>query len=140
MKKHKSILVIDDDVSLREIFTMALELEGYEVTACEDGKEALDLLTNIEKHFVPDCIVTDLMMPRMSGNAFVEILKTVFPEKFAHVPIIVISAYGSHLNPAWIFEHLPKPVSLEALVASVQRSLGLPLTSENNSNLVSYQN
>ena len=59
--KHR-ILVVDDEESIRSVFAQLLQREGYEVTTAEDGFEALLQL----KQFLPDVIISDLNMPKMS--------------------------------------------------------------------------
>ena len=62
----RRILIIDDEVVIREILRLLLIGEGYEVREAEDGREGLDVLTS----WRPDVILLDLMMPRMNGWEF----------------------------------------------------------------------
>jgi CheY-like chemotaxis protein len=119
---NKRILIIEDDPSLREIYAMALELDGFIVTTAPNGKEALSLLTT-PGGVVPDCIVTDLRMPVMNGETFIEILRTTYPEKFSRVPIIVCTAYGAEVNNKWIYARIIKPIPLDLLVSTVEKAL-----------------
>ena len=61
------VLVVDDDESIRELFTLLLRKEGYEVTAAENGFDGLLKL----KLLVPDVIISDLNMPKMSGSEMI---------------------------------------------------------------------
>src|SRR5512146_113734 len=58
------LLVVDDDEAIREIISAMLTEQGYEIVTAEDGQQALDLLPQ----FCPHLVVTDLRMPRMSGD------------------------------------------------------------------------
>lgn len=120
---YKTILLIEDDPSLREIYTMALELDDYIVRSAVNGKEGLDLLTGQIDSFIPDCIVTDLRMPVMGGEKFIEILRTSYSERFARVPIIVCTGYGADVKSEWIYARLQKPISLDLLISTVELAI-----------------
>lgn len=79
---HKNILLVEDDASLSDAFSIILQQEGYEVTLAYDGKEALEKL----KHYKPDLILLDLLMPVMDGKEFLKRF-----ENPQGVPILVFS-------------------------------------------------
>jgi CheY-like chemotaxis protein len=84
----KTVLVVDDDKSLRRLYKVELEAEGYRVLTAENGSEARELAAE-EK---PDAIVMDLRMPAMDGlEAMARILRD---EK--RIPIILNTAYSSY--------------------------------------------
>jgi CheY-like chemotaxis protein len=120
---NKQILLIEDDSSLREIYSMALELDGYIVKTAVHGKEALTLLVGSGETYMPDCIVTDLRMPVMNGETFIEILRTSYAERFARVPIIVCTAHGANVNKEWIYSRIQKPLSLDLLISTVELAI-----------------
>jgi len=92
--KHR-VLVLDDDESIRELFTLLLRKEGYEVTAAENGFDGLLKL----KLLVPDVIISDLNMPKMSGFEFLSVVRRRFPE----ISVIASSgAYGSRVVPTGV--------------------------------------
>jgi CheY-like chemotaxis protein len=70
------ILVVDDNQSVRETFDMYLTSAGYDVAAAEDGIAALTQL----KKTLPDLIVSDLEMPRMSGFELLSVVRRRFPQ------------------------------------------------------------
>ena len=70
------ILVVDDDPSVREIFAILLTSAGYDVQVAGDGFSALLQL----RKMLPDVIVSDLNMPRMSGFEFLSVVRRRFPE------------------------------------------------------------
>src|SRR5579872_172131 len=77
------ILVVDDDLSIRETARLILESEGFEVLTAADGVEGLHSLSKS----LPDLIISDLNMPRMSGFEFLAVVRQRFP----HIPTIAMS-------------------------------------------------
>jgi len=71
------IFLIDDDQATLELFTMALENEGFEVMASSEPIGA----TNRAKTFSPDVILVDVMMPALPGNRIVKIMKENIPDQ-----------------------------------------------------------
>jgi CheY-like chemotaxis protein len=80
------ILVVDDEPSISEIAGQILESEGYEVLTAKDGVEGLNTLSKS----LPDLIISDLNMPRMSGSEFLAVVR----ERFPHIATIAMS--GGH--------------------------------------------
>jgi DNA-binding response OmpR family regulator len=68
MTRPKRILVVEDDVGLRETLTEILRDDGHDIRVAEDGQAGLAVI----EEWVPDLIVLDLMMPGMNGYAFRE--------------------------------------------------------------------
>jgi len=77
------LLVVDDEPALREVISSTLVARGYDVVTAKDGLEALDQLVES----LPDMIISDLKMPRMSGFEFLAVVRQRFP----HVPVIATS-------------------------------------------------
>ena len=77
------ILLVDDELHVRQIGSMLLESKGYEVLGAEDGFEGLAAL----KRSLPDIIISDLRMPNMNGFEFLSVVRRRFPV----IPVIVIS-------------------------------------------------
>lgn len=109
----QSVLVIEDDKDLCEIFAELLGFLGMQVEHAVDGRQALDILT----WFVPDIITLDIHLPHVSG---LDILKQIHADtRFARTKIIVITAdillIDSLMDQA---DHiLTKPVELDQLVS-----------------------
>jgi CheY-like chemotaxis protein len=80
---HPQILFVDDDPLMRKISALILTQHDYEVRTAADGLEALERM----KESMPDLIISDLRMPRMSGFEFLSIVRRRFPQ----VPLIAIS-------------------------------------------------
>jgi CheY-like chemotaxis protein len=82
------ILVVDDDLAVREMMHMMLEYMGYDVADTSDGIEALEILRSSSDHFI---VLLDLMMHTMSG---LDVLRTVAPDPYlsSHHRYIFITA------------------------------------------------
>src|SRR5208283_5094195 len=83
------ILLIEDDSDLADALAEILIMEGYRIVYASDGMAALALLAEDE---LPDLILLDLMMPKMSGWEFRE--AQLRDERLAHIPVVVLSATG----------------------------------------------
>ena len=87
------LLIVEDQRSNRELIADILVSEGYEVLTAEDGLDALNQLVEP----LPNGIISDLAMPRMSGFEFLKVVRQQFP----HIPVLVISGEfeGNELPP-----------------------------------------
>ena len=83
------IMVVEDDASLREIYSIRITAEGYEVVSAGDGEEALAMAVR-EK---PDLILSDVMMPKISGFDMLDILRST-PET-AGIKVIMMTALSA---------------------------------------------
>ena len=115
-----TLLIVDDDASLRNAVSEVLEAHGYRVLPCSGGEEALERL----QAEGADLVITDLRMPGMKGQALLEQVRQTFPE----VPVIAVTAFGSvrdamELTRAGAFDYLEKPFRTQALFDSVERGL-----------------
>lgn len=116
--KPKSILVVDDEEIMRDFLVDVLE--DYAVTTASDGDEAIELLGK-ERY---DLIITDLKMPRVSGE---EVVRKAI-EIDANYKVIVISGYSTLFTVSQSIENgacafLSKPFSIQQLRAEITRSL-----------------
>ncbi len=82
------ILLVEDDNNLREIYEARLQAEGYEIVAAQDGEEALA----VAKKEQPDLVISDVMMPRISGFEMLDILRNT--EGLKNVKVIMLTALG----------------------------------------------
>ncbi|MFY8149926.1 MAG: response regulator transcription factor [Prochlorococcaceae cyanobacterium] len=116
-----SLLVVEDDDTIRETVCEALELEGYQVTPCRDGRVALDLLQAADAGQESgrySLVVLDLMLPGMAGLDLCRRLRQVQN----HTPILVVSARDSETDRVLGLEvgaddYLVKPFGMRELVA-----------------------
>ena len=81
----ETILVADDEASIRRILETRLSMIGYKVVTASDGKEALKLF----KDYEPDLVVLDVMMPKLDGYGVCQELR-----KDSDVPIVMLTALG----------------------------------------------
>jgi CheY-like chemotaxis protein len=114
------ILVVDDDLGIREALAALLESEGYCVRCAENGAVALDLVRQTHK---PDLMLLDLMMPVLSGFELLEMLEDGDPDLGA-VPIFVVSAFNAPLTAGCdgggVKRCFGKPFDAEALLTAVR--------------------
>jgi len=86
---EKLIMVVDDSPTFRSSVCFCLRNAGYKITEAEDGKDALEKLSNMkEEGQIPSLIITDVNMPRMDGIAFI---KKVKEGDFRFLPILVLT-------------------------------------------------
>jgi len=112
----RSILVVDDEQTVRETVGETLEAEGFHVTLAADGREALERFRADR----PDLILLDLMLPELSGFEVCRIIRAE-----ADVPIIMLTAKGGEVDKVVGLEvgaddYVTKPFSLRELVARVR--------------------
>jgi two-component system chemotaxis response regulator CheY len=81
----KTIMIIDDSTSLRQVVNIALKSAGYTVVQAENGQDALDKLKSVS----PNLILCDVNMPVMDGISFVKELKSLPEYKFT--PVIMLT-------------------------------------------------
>lgn len=115
-----TVLIVDNDDSVRFVLREALADAGYEVVEARDGQEAMLWLSTGR----PGLIVLDLKMPSMDGAGFVQALRT--EPHLWNVPVLVLSAAldlemqaGSLGVAGW----LPKPFELDGLLEAVRQIL-----------------
>lgn len=82
------VLLVEDDNNLREIYEARLAAEGYEISTAKDGEDALA----VAKQVKPDLIISDVMMPRISGFEMLDILRNT--DGLKHTKIIMLTALG----------------------------------------------
>ena len=83
------VMVVEDDAALREIYSIRITAEGYEVVSAGDGEEALAMAVR-EK---PDLVLSDVMMPKISGFDMLDILRAT-PET-ANIKVVMMTALSS---------------------------------------------
>lgn len=82
----KKILYIEDDKAIADIFKKRFTKEGYSVEICDNGEDGLKAVLD----FMPDLVITGILMPKVSGFDVIDILKQTDETK--HIPIVVLSA------------------------------------------------
>ena len=86
----KTVLVVDDSVSMRQIVRFTLTGSGYQVVEAEDGKEALEKLKGGAE---PNLIITDLNMPNMDGISLIKAVRGMSAHQFT--PILMLTTESS---------------------------------------------
>jgi CheY-like chemotaxis protein len=117
MVSGATVLIVDDDDTLRETLGMILQDEGYTVDMAANGQEAL---THLRSAPAPCLILLDLMMPVMSGWEF-RVRQRQDPA-LASIPVVVVSAVANNVERMDALEataYFRKPVDLDALLAMV---------------------
>ncbi|MHB9111674.1 MAG: response regulator [Thermoleophilia bacterium] len=117
---EENVLVVDDEAVIRDVCEQILEGEGYAVTTAAGGKEALRLVS--EHSF--DAVVTDIMMPDMSGLELLEVIKRTSME----VSTIVITGLGTfdmatQSDRLGVREFVVKPFTPDELSEAVRKAL-----------------
>ena len=110
------ILIVEDDVELRQLFARVLEKNGYQVVTAEDGAEALRILG---LGYV-DLIISDIMMPVMDGNALVRALR----DDGVKTPVLMITAKSTldDMREGFLSgtdDYMVKPVNVNEMVLRV---------------------
>jgi two-component system, OmpR family, response regulator MprA len=116
------VVVIDDENSIREVLDIGLAQAGFEVRTAVDGADGLTTV----RDWSPDCIVLDIMMPKIDGLSLIPLLR-----RLTEVPIIMLTARGDVRDridglKAGADDYLPKPFELDELVARIQTALRRP--------------
>lgn len=90
--KAKQVLIVEDDLSIRDVLAQKITDCGYEVILSGDGQEGLDLALDKD----PDLILLDLQLPKLNGK---ELLKKVRnDEKSKRIPVIILTNDGSSMS------------------------------------------
>lgn len=116
----KTIMIVDDSASLRQVVGIALKGAGYDVIEGRDGQDALSKLTGQKVHL----IISDVNMPNMDGISFVTAVKQMPNYKFT--PVIMLTTESDEAKKrqgqaagakAWVV----KPFKPDILLAAVQK-------------------
>lgn len=115
-----SILIIDDEKSIRKTLSEILSYEGYKIEEAADGEEGLKKFSSVAY----DVVLCDIKMPKMDGLEFLEKAKLVNPD----VPIIVISGHGNietavEAVKKGAFDYISKPPDLNRMLITLRNAL-----------------
>ena len=115
------IFIVDDDISVRDIFKIILKEAGYDLKLFESGN---DLLENASE--IPDLFILDQQLPGMNGLQICKGLKS--NEKTKHIPVIIISATPDlelAVKEACADEYLKKPLTKKDLLITIEKYIGV---------------
>jgi CheY-like chemotaxis protein len=120
-KNGCKVLVVDDDADNRDLMSELLEREGYFAAVAANGAEAIALL---ESGLDPDLILTDLVMPTMSGWDLCETLKKT--PAWRSIPIIVLCGMAAdQRGKLQVEDALEKPIDLPKLIGRIAELCGI---------------
>ncbi|MGV3494148.1 MAG: response regulator [Ramlibacter sp.] len=115
----KTVLVVDDEYDLLQTICATLELGGYRPVPAGNGRAALKMIAEVR----PDLVLTDVMMPYMSGYDLVAAIRRL-PEG-RNLPTILMSAIDPKQHPDGHWDGvLAKPFTLERLLETVESLIG----------------
>jgi CheY-like chemotaxis protein len=123
------VLVVDDSEVIRELISVNLELEGFEVCTAEDGQDALDRIEELS----PDLVTLDVVMPRLDGFETAARLRA--NEATRDIPVVMVSACAQEGDlqrgrEVGVSAYITKPFQPEELVQVIRdltaRASGLP--------------
>jgi CheY-like chemotaxis protein len=119
------VLVVDDDDVIRQLITVNLELEGFEVATAVDGQDCLDKVVDVD----PVVVTLDIMMPRLDGWEAASRLRA--DPRTADIKVVLLSARAQEADlqrgdRIGVDAYLTKPFDPDELIATVRRLAGLP--------------
>ena len=124
MKKETfTVMVVDDNESMRELIGMHLRVHGYEVVEASDGSEAVELV----RRECPALILMDINMPVMDGLEATRVIRAI--KDLCRMPIVAISAYGEGGNnrqealAAGCDEYISKTKGINEIPSIIERHL-----------------
>lgn len=118
-----SVLAVDDSRTMRDMITLALSSEGFEVHLAEDGQHGLEVLDTID----PDVIITDINMPRLDGFGFIDAVR--LRDESRTTPILVLTTESSadlkaRARDAGATGWIVKPFAQDKLVRALRMVAG----------------
>lgn len=122
-----TVVVADDDETIRSILRHTLSAEGYDLSVCEDGEEARELL---EKGTLePDLVLLDVMMPRLEGTQLLRMIRRGELDIPADVPVVMLTSRGREADvleglESGADEYITKPFSPSEVLVRVKKHLG----------------
>ena len=129
------ILVVDDEIKIREIIKEYAEFEGYEVAQAEDGMQAVEMVKNQDF----DIIIMDVMMPKLDGYSACKEIRII-----KQIPVIMLSARGEEYDKLFGFEigvddYVVKPFSPKELMARIRAVLNRASASQRTEDVIRYE-
>ncbi|MBI5743875.1 MAG: response regulator [Elusimicrobia bacterium] len=123
-----SVVAVDDDETILEIYETGLAAAGFEVRTFCEPKKAREFFAAAKPGAVPDVILMDIMMPGVDGITLMNDIHS--HDAAAHIPIIAVSGLNdaATLNDALLFgamDYLVKPFDLDALTAKIKKAAEL---------------
>jgi DNA-binding response OmpR family regulator len=117
VRKRRVILIVEDDVDLRSVWRLALQLDGFEVDEAGDGVTALRRL----EERLPDLVVLDLGLPALGGLCVQQEIAAQAATRA--IPVVIVTGHTDDLSHVDVSCILRKPVGPDQLVTTVRRCL-----------------
>ena len=124
--RQPTVLIVEDNSALVEVYRVRLETDGYRVVTASDGQAGLDLAYQVK----PDLILLDIMLPKISGFDFLEAIRA--RPDLARTPVVVLSALGEKSDitrgqkfavSRWLVK---SQATLETVIANIRAALAAP--------------
>jgi len=127
LQKKNTILVIEDELPIRKVISIALESAGYKMVECDNGKEGIRLSTSVR----PELIILDLGLPDIDGKQVIAGVR-----QWTQVPIIICSVRNTDEEivaalRAGADDYVTKPFNSDVLMARIDANLRKAATQEN---------
>ena len=125
MENHnKKVMLVEDNQDLLLNFHLILEENKFEVSSAKNGNEALKIL--FSEDFMPDIIISDIMMPDMDGYEFLKTISTI--PKYSQIPFIFLTALSmpqdvQYAKELGADEFLVKPINEEELIRIIHKKI-----------------
>ena len=118
--KKPTLLVVDDERSVRELISLNLKASGFEVYEAKSGREALDIAAAPETNI--DVLISDIIMPHMNGRDLANRIASMKP----HIKVLFMSAYSAEILSNFKLcpdgaDYIRKPFTMAALVERIGR-------------------
>ena len=118
-----SVLAVDDSRTMRDMITLALKDEGFDIRLAEDGQHGLEVLDE----GTPDVIITDINMPRLDGFGFIDAVRARDESRLT--PILVLTTESSpelkaRARDAGATGWIVKPFAQDKLIAALRKVAG----------------
>ena len=118
-----SVLAVDDSRTMRDMITLALKDEDFDLHLAEDGQHGLEVLQDV----TPDVIITDINMPRLDGFGFIDAIRERVSSR--HTPILVLTTESaddlkSRARDAGATGWIVKPFAQDKLIRALRMVSG----------------
>ena len=115
----RHLLLVEDEPTLARVLTLVLTTSGYTVTWCADGAEALETFRTMPDPV--DLVVSDVTMPRLSGDQLARALHEIQPD----LPVILMTGFSNmvtsqHARTLGVAALLEKPIDIDDLLATIE--------------------
>lgn len=132
----KTILIVEDEETVRKVLQKLLEAKGFRVATANDGLEGMKYLENN----VPDLMLVDVMMPRLDGLTFVKAVRyrSEQQKSLPRIPFIFITAKADARSMvqginAGAKGYITKPFAISAVMKKIYEALNIPPPDDPNS-------